>query len=117
MLSPGQAGDNPYLAPPLEAHRTHDTRSFRLLADKAYSHPNTRKHLRKRRIAHTIPERADQKERRKAKGQKVVARPRSTRTATANAIPSSAASAVSINGAASQPATTSTPSLTTVAYL
>lgn len=68
MLSPGQAGDNPHLAPLLEAHRAHDTAAFRLLADKAYSHPSTRKHLRECRISHTIPERRDQIARRKAKG-------------------------------------------------
>src|SRR5450755_5039219 len=39
LLSPGQAGDNPYLLPLLEAHRAGDTERFRLLADKAYSHP------------------------------------------------------------------------------
>jgi putative transposase len=39
-----------------------------LLADKAYSHPSTRSELRSRRIKHTIPERSDQIERRKAKG-------------------------------------------------
>lgn len=42
--------------------------SFRLLADKAYSHPSTRKLLRGKRINHTIPERRDQIERRQAKG-------------------------------------------------
>nr|AAP74048.1 putative transposase [Rhodococcus erythropolis] len=68
LLSPGQAGDNPYLAPLLDAHRAHDTAAFRLLADKAYSHPSTRKNLRERRISHTIPERRDQIRRRKAKG-------------------------------------------------
>lgn len=36
LLSPGQAGDNPYLAPLLGAHRAHDPEAFRLLADKAY---------------------------------------------------------------------------------
>lgn len=39
-----------------------------MLADKAYSHPSTRKRLRQRRIPHTIPERSDQINRRKAKG-------------------------------------------------
>ena len=43
-------------------------RDFRLLADKAYSHPSTRTELRSRRIKHTIPERSDQIARRKAKG-------------------------------------------------
>ena len=74
ILTPGQSGDNPQLVPLLDLHReqrrpvaTHD---FRLLADKAYSHPSTRKELRRRRIAHTIPERSDQKELRKRKGSK-----------------------------------------------
>jgi putative transposase len=68
LLSPGQAGDNPYLMPLLQAHRTSDTATFRLLADKAYSHPSTRAALRAKRIPHTIPERSDQIARRKAKG-------------------------------------------------
>lgn len=68
LLSPGQAGDNPYLEPLLAAHRQADTAAFRLLADKAYSHPSTRAQLRQKRIAHTIPERSDQIARRKAKG-------------------------------------------------
>jgi transposase len=41
---------------------------FRLLADKAYSHPSTRATLRSQKIKHTIPERTDQIARRKAKG-------------------------------------------------
>jgi len=68
LLSPGQAGDNPYLLPLLAAHHASDTDRFRLLADKAYSHPSTRAALRAKRIAHTIPERSDQIARRKAKG-------------------------------------------------
>ena len=68
LLSPGQAGDNPQLIPLLEAHEAGDTGAFRLLADKAYSHPSTRAHLRAKKIAHTIPERSDQIARRKAKG-------------------------------------------------
>ena len=43
---------------------------FRLLADKAYSHPSTRTFLRGRKIKHTIPEKSDQIARRKAKGSK-----------------------------------------------
>jgi Transposase DDE domain. len=57
MLSPGQAGDNPYLAPLLEAHRRGDSTAFRLLADKAYSHPSTRTLLRAKKIPHTIGQR------------------------------------------------------------
>jgi putative transposase len=74
LLTAGQAGDNPQLIPLLDAYGTARTAagtgkdSFRLLADKAYSHPSTRQRLRERRIPHTIPERSDQKKRRKAKG-------------------------------------------------
>jgi transposase len=72
ILTPGQSGDNPQLVPLLDLHRQQRrhraTRDFRLLADKAYSHPSTRKELRRRKIAHTIPERIDQKEQRKRKG-------------------------------------------------
>ena len=68
LLTPGQAGDNPQLLPLLEAHKDQDANPFRLLAGKAYSHPSTRTELRSRRIKHTIPERLDQIERRKAKG-------------------------------------------------
>ena len=39
-----------------------------LIADKAYAHDPTRRGLRRRGIAHTIPERADQVARRAAKG-------------------------------------------------
>jgi putative transposase len=69
LLTAGQAGDNPMLAPLIEAlaETGHDLR-FRLLADKAYSHPSTRTYLRGRRIKHTIPERRDQVEHRKRKG-------------------------------------------------
>src|SRR3981189_968818 len=44
--------------------------AFRVLADKAYSHPSTRQQLPlcARRIPHIIPERTDQQNRRKAKG-------------------------------------------------
>jgi putative transposase len=73
-LSAGQAGDNPGLVPLLDdyaaARKHHGApgRDFRLLADKAYSHPSTRTELRCRGIKHTIPERSDQIDRRKAKG-------------------------------------------------
>jgi putative transposase len=68
LLSAGQAGDNPYLRPLLTAHRDGQTETFRLLADKAYSHPSTRQQLRAAKISHTIPERSDQIARRKNKG-------------------------------------------------
>jgi transposase len=69
MLTTGQAADNPMLKPLLDRHRrTGHRRPWRLVADKAYSHPSTRRLLRRRRIRHDIPERRDQRERRKAKG-------------------------------------------------
>jgi transposase len=72
ILTAGQAGDNPQLMPLLDLHERQQLPGrryrFRLLADKAYSHPSSRKQLRDRRISHTIPERKDQKEHRKAKG-------------------------------------------------
>jgi putative transposase len=68
LLTAGQAGDNPALAPLLSLHRGHTDRPFRLLADKAYSHPSTRQRLRALKIPHTIPERSDQIDRRKAQG-------------------------------------------------
>jgi putative transposase len=68
LVSPGQAGDNPRLVPLLDALGTRGHRPRHLLADKAYSHPSTRRELRRRRIRHTIPERTDQVEHRKSKG-------------------------------------------------
>ena len=68
QLSPGQAGDNPRLVPLLDALADIGHRPAHLLADKAYSRPSTRRELRRRRIRHTIPERRDQVERRRAKG-------------------------------------------------
>jgi len=68
LLTAGQAGDNPMLARLIAEHRRYDTAPFRLLGDKAYSHDTTRAWLRRAKIPHTIPERIDQIERRKAKG-------------------------------------------------
>jgi putative transposase len=68
LLSAGQDGDNPMLLPVLAAYREQEASRFRLLADKAYSHPSTRKALRAKKIPHTIPERRDQIARRKAQG-------------------------------------------------
>lgn len=56
------------LEPLLSAYHEQASGPFRLLADKAYSHPSTRTKLRAAKIAHTIPERSDQIARRKAKG-------------------------------------------------
>ena len=68
LLSAGQDVDNPMLLPVLAAHREQETSRFRLLADKAYSHPSTRKALRGKKVPHTIPERRDQIARRRAQG-------------------------------------------------
>ena len=69
LLTAGRAGDNPMLAPLIDAlDETGHDRSFRLLADKAYSHPSTRNYLREKQIKHTIPERRDQIAHRKNKG-------------------------------------------------
>ncbi len=74
LLTAGQAGDNPQLLPLLDAVRVHDGGSGRprkkpdmLIADKADAHDPTRAALRRRGIAHTIPERVDQVARRAAK--------------------------------------------------
>ena len=75
LLTAGQAGDNPQLLPLLDTIRIHDgtpgrprKRPDMLIADKAYAHDPTRIALRRRGIAHTIPERTDQLARRAAKG-------------------------------------------------
>ena len=71
LLTGGQAGDNPMLAALVQAVAdSGQDQDFRLLADKAYSHPSTRTFLRGMKIKHTIPERSDQIARRKAKGSK-----------------------------------------------
>jgi transposase len=76
ILTPGQAGDNPQLMPLLDQIDArhlrdevgHRAKVERVLADKAYSHPSTRRALRQRRIKATIPERRDQQKQRAAKG-------------------------------------------------
>lgn len=76
-LTPGQAGDNPELIPLLEdiavpvrdgAAPTDRSRPDAVLADKAYTHPSTRKALRRRGIRTCIPERSDQIAYRKKQG-------------------------------------------------
>jgi transposase len=74
-LTPGQAGDNPQLLPLLDDIRVPRVgpgrprkRPDHLIADKAYSHPSTRRALRRRGIGHTIPEKRDQKARRRDLG-------------------------------------------------
>lgn len=75
VLTPGQAGDNPQLVPLLNAIRVPRlgpgrprSRPAGLVADKAYSHPSTRRILRRRGIPATIPERSDQQTQRRARG-------------------------------------------------
>lgn len=72
ILTGGQSGDNPQLVPLLDLHRRQQppgsAARVRVLADKAYSHPSTRKELRRRRISNTIPQRSDQQAYRLKKG-------------------------------------------------
>jgi transposase len=74
LISGGQAGDNPFLLPVLDAIAVGGTggrprkRPDLLLADKGYAHDSTRAALRRRGIRHAIPERRDQVARRAARG-------------------------------------------------
>lgn len=75
ICTPGQAGDNPQLLPLLDQVSVGRdgpgrprTRPDRVLADKAYAHPSTRRAMRARGIAFTSPEKSDQIARRRAKG-------------------------------------------------
>lgn len=75
LLTAGQAGDNPQLVPLLDQISVRRdgpgrprTRPEAVLADKAYSHPSTRRALAARRVRFTSPERSDQIARRQAKG-------------------------------------------------
>lgn len=72
-LTPGQAGDNPELIPVLAdiavpTRGRPRSRPSTVIADKAYSHPSTRRALRQRGIRAVIPQRRDQIAHRKAKG-------------------------------------------------
>ncbi len=71
VLTPGQRHDCTQLEPVLDAIRVPRagggrprTRPAHLIADKGYSYERCRRELRRRGIAHTIPERADQRDRR-----------------------------------------------------
>ncbi len=75
LCTPGQAGDNPQLLPLLDAIRVPRIgpgrprkRPEHLIADKAYSHLSTRRVLRRRGIAHSIPEKSNQKAYRRRRG-------------------------------------------------
>lgn len=75
VISAGQRHDSTQLAPVLDAIRVPRpggrgrprTRPDRVIADKGYSYPRCRRVLRRRGIAHTIPERRDQRARRAAR--------------------------------------------------
>ena len=78
-LTPGQAGDNPQLLPLIDDIRVRAAgaagaggrprrRPDCVIADKAYSHPSTRKALRRRGIRVVIPEKSDQIAHRVSKG-------------------------------------------------
>lgn len=71
VVTPGQRHESTQLEAVLDAIRVARPgvgrprkRPERLIADKCYSSPSCRKVLRKRGIAHTIPERRDQREQR-----------------------------------------------------
>lgn len=75
-VTPGQAGDNPQLLPLIDdigvpargiGGRSR-SRPDCVIADKAYSHPSTRRALRRRGIRVVIPEKSDQIVYRAAKG-------------------------------------------------
>lgn len=75
VLTEGQRGDNPQLLPLLEGIRVRRDgpgrprwRPKEVRADKAYSHPSTRRALRDKGIRFTCPERKDQIAHRAAKG-------------------------------------------------
>lgn len=75
ILTPGQAGDNPQLLPLLDQVSVKRDgpgrprkRPDRVLADKAYSSPSTRRALRARGIAFTSPEKKDHAANRLRKG-------------------------------------------------
>jgi transposase len=65
LVTPGRAGENPRL---FDVLGMAGCRVARVVADKAFPHPSTRRALRARGIKATIPERHDQIARRKAKG-------------------------------------------------
>ena len=71
LVTPGQRHESTQLGAVLDAIRVPRLgagrprkRPERLIADKGYSFPSCRSLLRRRGVAHTIPERRDQRERR-----------------------------------------------------
>ncbi len=74
LVTPGQRHDGAHLGAVLDAIRVPRTgrgrprkRPERLLADRGYGYASHRRLLRRRGIAHTIPERRDHRERRAAR--------------------------------------------------
>lgn len=75
VITPGQRHDSTQLGAVLDGIRVSRPggrgrprrRPDRLIADKGYSYPRCRRLLRQRGIAHTIPERRDQRARRAAR--------------------------------------------------
>lgn len=74
-MSEGQESDSRYVEAALDAISVPRVgkgrprkRPGRLLCDKGYSYPRCRQVLRRRGIAHMIPERRDQREQRASKG-------------------------------------------------
>jgi transposase len=77
LITPGQAGDGPWMIPVLERVRVprpaggrSRTRPEHLSGDKTYSSRRNRHCLRRRQIRHTIPERRDQRAHRQKRGSK-----------------------------------------------
>jgi DDE family transposase len=101
-LTPGSVGTSPQFIAVLRKTRVarisggHPrTRPALVLADKAYTSKGDRAHLRSRGIKACIPSKADQDANRRKRGSKGGRHPRPTRSPTANAMPSSAASTAS----------------------
>ncbi len=119
IITAGQRGDSPQFRAVLGAIRVprpgggHPrTRPDWVLADKAYGSRANRAYLRRRKIACTIPEKADQVRNRKNKGRAGAARPHSTPTGTDSATPWNAGSTGSSATGPWPPAMTSWPSAT-----
>jgi transposase len=86
VITAGQRHDSTQLGPVLDGIRVPRpggrgrprTRPDRLIADKGYSYPRCRRLLRRRGIAHTIPERSDQRAQRAARPGRPLAFDRAT---------------------------------------
>src|SRR5438067_304158 len=90
ILTPGQAGDNPQLVPLLDARARAERGRFRLLADKAYSHPSARQRLRERKTPAPSPNALIRSAAARRKALPADVHRRLTRSSTATATPSNA---------------------------